>query len=54
MMRSNVAPRLIVRSHMVAAAAGVIALLGTLWLWAEYGTTVFFETIRAGFAACLG
>jgi hypothetical protein len=24
------------------------------WLWAHYGTTVFFETIRAGFVACFG
>jgi hypothetical protein len=23
-------------------------------LWAHYGATVFFETIRAGFAACFG
>jgi len=38
-------------------AAGVLialALGGTLWLWAHYGATVFFETIRAGFAACFG
>jgi hypothetical protein len=23
-------------------------------LWAHYGATVFFETIRAGLAACFG
>jgi hypothetical protein len=38
-------------------AAGVfvaLALAGTILLWAHYGTTVFFETIRAGFSACFG
>ena len=38
------------------ATAIVIALVlaGTGWLWAHYGTAVFFETIRAGFIACFG
>jgi hypothetical protein len=27
-------------------------LLATLALWFHYGTTVFFEMIAAGFAAC--
>jgi hypothetical protein len=31
-----------------------LALAGSVLLWAHYGTTVFFETIRAGFAACFG
>jgi len=31
-----------------------LALGGSVLLWAHYGTTVFFETIRAGFAACFG
>jgi hypothetical protein len=31
-----------------------LALAGTGLLWAHYGTTVFFETIRAGFSACFG
>jgi len=31
----------------------VAALLaGTLVLWAYFGTTVFFEMVRAGWAAC--
>jgi hypothetical protein len=38
---------------LVAIGAAVV-LLGTVLLWAHYGTTVFFETIRAGFAACFG
>jgi hypothetical protein len=53
-MRGNVAPRLMLRSHMVTAASVVAVLLGSVWLWAEYGTTVFFETVRAGFTACFG
>jgi hypothetical protein len=34
--------------------AGVVAVMlaGTIALWAHYGTAVFFEIIRAGFAAC--
>jgi hypothetical protein len=41
---------------LLAAGAAVIALVlgGTVLLWAHYGTTVFFETIRAGFVACFG
>jgi len=29
-----------------------LVVLATLALWFHYGTTVFFETIAAGFAAC--
>jgi hypothetical protein len=36
---------------LLAAAIGAL-LAGTLTLWAYYGTAVFFEMIRAGFAAC--
>jgi len=37
----------------IAAAAVAMALIGAaLALWAHYGTTVFFETIAAGIAAC--
>jgi hypothetical protein len=43
------------RSLLAAAATAVtLALAGTVLLWAHYGTTVFFETIRAGFVACFG
>jgi hypothetical protein len=37
-----------------AAVAVTLALAGTVLLWAHYGATVFFEVIRAGFAACFG
>jgi hypothetical protein len=42
------------RSLLAAAGAVTLLLGGTVLLWAHYGTTVFFETIRAGFAACFG
>jgi hypothetical protein len=43
------------RPFVVAGAAiGAAVIAGTAWLWAHYGTTVFFETIRAGFVACFG
>jgi hypothetical protein len=43
-------------SRPLLAAGGAVAFLlaGTIALWAHYGTAVFFETIRAGFIACLG
>jgi hypothetical protein len=40
---------------LIAAAVAVVLMLGgTIGLWAHYGSTVFFETIRAGLAACFG
>ncbi|MFY9835913.1 MAG: hypothetical protein WAK55_05495 [Xanthobacteraceae bacterium] len=39
---------------LTAGTLVVLALGGTLLLWAHYGTTVFFETIRVGFSACFG
>ncbi len=42
------------RPPILAGAAIIIVLAGTVWLWAYYGATVFFETIRAGFVACFG
>jgi len=53
-MRETVAPRLMSRSVVVAAAAASLAVAGTVLLWAHYGATVFFETIRAGLVACFG
>ena len=52
-------PQLLVRPRLsgslfVASALVAVALVGTGMLWAHYGTTVFFETIRAGFTACFG
>jgi hypothetical protein len=55
-MRQTSAPRLTAMSRpLVLAGAAAIAAAGfTAWLWAHYGATVFFESIRAGFAACFG
>ena len=39
---------------LATGAAVALALIGTVLLWAHYGTTVFFETIRVGFSACFG
>ena len=39
---------------LLAAAAIGIVLAGTAALWLHYGTAVFFEMIRSGFAACFG
>jgi hypothetical protein len=59
-MPETVAPRSFSMSRsmsrplLLAGAVVALALLGTVMLWAHYGATVFFETIRAGFAACFG
>lgn len=34
------------------AAFGGLAVIGALALWFHYGSQVFFEMIRTGFAAC--
>jgi len=54
-MSEAVAPRRTPRPLIVAAITVImLALGGTVLLWSHYGATVFFETIRAGFAACFG
>jgi hypothetical protein len=53
-MPEAVAPRLTLKPLLAGAAAFAVLLAGTALLWAHYGTTVFFETIRAGFVACFG
>jgi hypothetical protein len=53
-MRETVAPPSMSRSLLIAAAASIVAVMATVVLWAHYGATVFFETIRAGFVACFG
>jgi hypothetical protein len=37
---------------LAGAALGVTLLVGALVLWFQFGTTVFFETIASGIAAC--
>jgi hypothetical protein len=53
-MRETVATGSMSRALLIAAAAAVLALTAAVVLWAHYGATVFFETIRAGFVACFG
>jgi hypothetical protein len=48
-----VAPRRVIPIVLGASIIGIL-LAATVALWAHYGTAVFFETIRAGFAACFG
>ena len=38
----------------LAAAAMALLLAAVVWLWSLYGVTLFFETIRTGFAVCFG
>jgi hypothetical protein len=52
-------PEILARRHLsvptlVVCAVVAAALAGTVLLWALYGTTVFFETIRVGLSACFG
>ena len=53
-MRETFAPQILSRPLIAAAALVATAIAGTVWLWAQYGTTIFFETIRSGFVACFG
>lgn len=40
------------RSVVLAVLVGGLVLAATCGLWAYYGTTVFFEMVRTGWAAC--
>lgn len=37
---------------LAGAGAGGLMVIGALALWFHYGSQVFFEMIRTGFAAC--
>jgi hypothetical protein len=37
---------------LAGAGVGGLVVLGVLALWFHYGSQVFFEMIRTGFAAC--
>jgi len=53
-MRESFAPPVISRPLIAAGVVVAAAVAGTVWLWSQYGTTIFFETIRSGFVACFG
>jgi hypothetical protein len=40
------------RPLMAFGLAAGLLILATLVLWAYFGTTVFFEMVRAGWMAC--
>jgi len=53
-MPDTVVPSRVFTPTLAVGAVVALALIGTVLLWADYGTTIFFETIRAGFVACFG
>ena len=40
------------RPFALISLLGGLLLIAALGLWAHYGTAVFFEVLRAGWAAC--
>lgn len=40
------------RPLLIIAGVFIVLIAGTVALWAHYGTTVFYEMILAGIAAC--
>jgi len=51
-MPSVVSTAIVSRPVILVGLAAGLALLATLVLWAWYGTAMFFEMVRAGWAAC--
>ncbi|MGE0280072.1 MAG: hypothetical protein AB7P20_05595 [Rhizobiaceae bacterium] len=52
MANSQIETRRIAPLPLAAAVFAAVLLATTGGLWAYYGTTVFFEVVRAGWAAC--
>ena len=50
----TIAPQPSLRALLAVGVVAALAVAGAVLLWAHYGTTVFFETIRAGLTACFG
>jgi hypothetical protein len=46
------ASRVLPAIMMSGAGLGVALVVGALVLWFHYGTTVFFEMVASGIAAC--
>ena len=51
--RTADSPKLTRPVLVLAGVAGILVAAAAL-LWAHYGTAVFFELVRAGWAACFG
>jgi hypothetical protein len=49
---ASTASTLQLRPLMLLGGAGAILIVVTAGLWGWYGTTVFFEMVRTGWAAC--
>jgi hypothetical protein len=45
-------PRRLPLAAMIGIVVTIMLLAAGTWLWASYGTTVFFEMLAAGIAAC--
>jgi hypothetical protein len=45
-------PATLSRPIALAAIVVVLLLAATVGLWGYYGTAIFFEMLRAGWAAC--
>ena len=39
---------------IVLSLAGALVVVAAILLWAHFGTAVFLEMIRAGYAMCFG
>jgi uncharacterized membrane protein (DUF2068 family) len=50
--QAAITPRAVSAITIAAAALGVVLVTGAVALWFHYGTTVFFEMIASGIAAC--
>jgi hypothetical protein len=45
-------PRRLPLAGVIGVVVAITLLATAVWLWASYGTTVFFEMLAAGIAAC--
>ena len=51
-MAATLTPATLSRPLALVAVVMVLLLAATLGLWAYYGTAIFLEMVRAGWAAC--
>jgi hypothetical protein len=51
-MTANATETLQFRPLLLLGGAGALLIAVTAALWGWYGTTVFFEMVRAGWVAC--
>lgn len=51
-MSASVSNAALSRPMALVVVVGGLLLAATLGLWAYYGTAIFFEMLRAGWAAC--